>query len=199
VGFEKGFGYEVKESKLSVLSDCMVIVKDLCSQVASFGSILKENNLVLEKFTGWFQDLVAEVSGLKSEVSGLKSEVSGLKSEVSGLKSEVSGLKSEVSGLKSEVSGLKSEVSGLKASVDLLIGEVSRLSSRGELMLTVFGFCHLHDISLNRQELAAVGRRASRYSRKFDYKVETVADNTFGRVNVYERKVLEVLLLGEED
>jgi prophage DNA circulation protein len=192
VGFEKGFGYEVKESKLSVLSDCMVIVKDLCSQVASFGSILKENNLVLEKFTGWFQDLVAEVSGLKSEVSGLKSEVSGLKSEVSGLKSEVSGL-------KSEVSGLKSEVSGLKASVDLLIGEVSRLSSRGELMLTVFGFCHLHDISLNRQELAAVGRRASRYSRKFDYKVETVADNTFGRVNVYERKVLEVLLLGEED
>jgi prophage DNA circulation protein len=192
MGFGNGFGSKVKDSKLSLMFECMSVVKDLCAQVTAFGSLLKENNLAIEKLTGWFESLVDAFSGLKSEVSGLKSEVSGLKSEVSGLRARVDLLFSEVDFLKAN---------SIEANemLNILVGEVSRVSSRGELMLTVFGFCHLHDISLSRQELAAVGRRASRYSRKFDYKVETVADNTFGRVNVYERKVLEVLLLGEED
>jgi len=79
-------------------------VRHLDNDVASIYEILARIELKQGRHDNRFEEIGADLDGLKSDVSGIKTEVSGIKTEVSGIKSDVSGIKTEVSSLAVQMS-----------------------------------------------------------------------------------------------
>jgi len=81
-----------------------------------------------------------------------------------------------------------------------LVAEVSRFKNESnELMVSCFAFCTIHGVSFTYGELFTYGGKATRYSRKHGYRIESVQDPRFGAVNLYEPVVLERVILGFTD
>ncbi len=72
-------------------------VRQLDNDVASIYEILARIELKQGRHDNRFEEIGADLDGLKADVSGLKADVSGLKADVSGLKADVSGLTSQMS------------------------------------------------------------------------------------------------------
>jgi len=81
-----------------------------------------------------------------------------------------------------------------------LVAEVSRFKNEsGELMLSAFAFCTIHGVTFTHGDLFTYGGKATRYSRKHGFRIESVQDPRFGAVNLYEAEVLERVILGFTD
>ena len=81
-----------------------------------------------------------------------------------------------------------------------LVAEVSRFKNEsGDLMLSAFAFCTIHGVTFTHSDLFTYGGKATRYSRKYGFRIESVQDPRFGAVNLYEAEVLERVILGLTD
>ena len=84
--------------------------------------------------------------------------------------------------------------------LETLIAEVSRYKGEsGELMLSAFAFCTIHGVTFTHGDLFTYGGKATRYSRKHGFRIESIQDPRFGMVNLYEPEVLERVILGFTD
>jgi uncharacterized coiled-coil protein SlyX len=78
--------------------------------------------------------------------------------------------------------------------VHQLISEVSRYKNDSEeLMVSMYAYCDQEGIAFSHGDLKTWGGRATRMSRRLGFKVEQTNDPRFGSVNLYERRVLDLI------
>jgi len=111
---------------------------------------------------------------------------------------EAQGKQLEAQGKQLEA--LKKQLSEVEEVVTKIYAEMLRFTGdKSGMKLSIWAFTRLYDISFHYQDLATMGRLATKESRKLGAEVETVADPRFGLVNVYEPEVLEGLFLSDTE
>jgi phage anti-repressor protein len=70
----------------------------------------------------------------------------------------------------------------------------AKQTTRQENFFTVAGYCSLKRIQVSQLQAADLGRKCAKLSREKEYKVESVPDARFGRVNIYHTDILEKIV-----
>ena len=131
-------------------------------------------------------------------------EVRQFMKEVRQFMEEMRQFKAEQHQFNQEQRQFQTQVTVWMTSADVkletIIAEVSRYKGEsGELMLSAFAFCTIHGVTFTHGDLFTYGGKATRYSRKHGFRIESVQDPRFGAVNLYEAEVLERVILGFTD
>ncbi len=72
----------------------------------------------------------------------------------------------------------------------LEIVESKQISSQ-EKFFSVAGYCNLKGIQVSKVQAADLGRKCAKLSREKDYRIESMPDSRYGKVNIYHTHILE--------
>lgn len=88
----------------------------------------------------------------------------------------------------------------IEAKVDFLVAEVSRYKNDSdELLVSVYAYCMQERVKFSYNDLFYYGGAATRLSRQLGAKIEKTNDPRFGQVNLYERYILDNVVLEQGD